>query len=374
MSGFSANAGIDMLTGNLFIESPVFKKSSLVVTARRSFTDLFRSSLYKSLFNKISYDIENTGNTTAAFIEAGPEDSEYYFYDYTAKYTWRPNEKDVISLSTYQGYDGMEFEGISDRASSFEESDWGNSGSSFRWARKWSERFYHNLLFGFSGYHLNFMHSDSLSRIQLNPARTVNIVRELGMSNAVFDKVLTLNNQYKISAHNQLDFGFSINALETEFTDRYSYESNQTILSDTITREKASEMLSAVYIQNNFSKGRLSLFNVGLRLSDYKNKKFLEPRVSAAFTIDKKLSLKSSYGINNQFINRILLFDEGQTKFLWTLSDDKRLPVVSSRQMSLGMIWNPQPTLTLDAELYKMRSEGMIAVQNRAERAVLETI
>ena len=364
MSGISVNAGIDLLSGNLFAGLPVGRNSSVVFTARRSFTDLFRTPLYNSLFNKISYDFDNTGNKPPGFMKAGPDESVYYFYDYTGKYTYKPTDKDVISLSAYRGYDRMDFEKRITGSKSNEESDWGNRGGSFRWARKWSERYYSNILAGYSGYHLYFMHSDSLSRPQITPASVVSVDRKFELNNAVSDIIVNINNQFQVTNSNRIDFGLAYNDLNADFVDIYRYLASRSTLADTVREETAAGSVTAFYLQNNYSNGRLGILNLGVRLTSYEGDFYYEPRISATYHLPGDLSVKMSYGINNQFINRILVFEEGHPRFLWALSDGKGLPVVESRQFSGGVLWNPAPFLSVDAEVYTRKSTGMTAVRN----------
>jgi ferric enterobactin receptor len=365
MSGVSVDTGIDLLSGNFFTGLPVGRNSSVVITARRSFTDFLRTRLYHSLFNKISYDFENTGNQPPGFMEAGPDESVYYFYDYTGKYTYKPTDKDVISLSAYRGYDRMDFERRVAGSKSNEESDWGNRGSSIRWARKWSEIFYSNILAGYSDYHLYFMHSDSLSRPHITPSEYISVDRKFELDNAVSDIIFNLNNQVRVNNSNRIDFGLAYNDLNTNFADIYRYMASRSTLADTIRKETAAGSVTAFYLQNNYLNGRLGIFNIGIRLTAYRGDFYYEPRVAATYHLPGHISIKMSYAKNNQFINRILVFEEGHPRFLWALSDGKGLPVVESREFSGGLLWNPSPFLLVDAEVYSRKSTGMTAVQNR---------
>ncbi len=369
MSGATFDAGIDLLSGNLFAGFPVGNNSSMVVTARRSFTDHLRTPLYNSLFNKISYDFDNTGNPPPGFMEAGPDESVYYFYDYTGKYTYKPTDKDIVSLSAYRGYDRMDFEKKITDSKSIEESDWGNRGGSFRWARKWSDSYYSNIVAGYSGYHLYFMNYDSLSRPQITPESIVSVNRKFELYNEVSDMVVNINNQVQVNNSNRVDFGLAYNTLNTDFIDIYRYITSRSTLADTITGETAESQIAALYLQNNYTNNRLGALNIGARLTAYQGDFYYEPRISATYNhLPFDLSVKMSYGTNNQFINRILVFEEGHPRFLWALSDGRRLPVVESRQFSGGLLWEPSPFLSVDAEFYNRKSTGMTAVQNHIRR------
>jgi ferric enterobactin receptor len=364
MSGLSVDTGFDLLSGNLFASMPVGNNSSMVITARRSFTDMLRTRLYNSLFSKISYDFDNSGNQPPGFMEAGPEESVYYFYDFTGKYTYKPSDKDVISMTAYRGYDRMDFEKRLESSKSNEESDWGNSGGSFRWARKWSESYYSNIVAGYSGYHLFFRQTDSLSRIRLNDLQNIRVDRKFELNNSVSDIIVNFNNQVQLNHSNRIDFGMAFNGLSADFADIYRYQAERSALADTIREETASGTVTAFYIQNNYSNGLLGVLNTGIRVTAYQDNYYYEPRVSATYLLPADMSLKLSYSQNHQFINRILVYEEGHARFLWAMSDGKGLPVVKSRQFSAGLLWNPFPLLSVDADVYSRKSTGMTAVQN----------
>lgn len=369
MAKFSADAGADLLSGNLLIETPAGKNSSLIITGRRSFTDIFRTSLYNSLFQKITYDIDNVQQNSPSFFD-GDGEQVFYFYDLTGKLTWKPTVKDVISLSGYTGYDNMDYDDRQPDIRTTENSNWGNQGFSLRWARQWSERLYHNMVVGYSGYHLYYFHGDSLTRTRMEPVRTVTIRRELELDNKVDDLVLNLNNRWQISPKNNLGFGLAFNSIKTDYSDSYGYYANNTAFTDTIRRENNNANLAAFYLHNTYSGNRISHLNYGLRISRYSltDEMFYEPRLSVAYDLLNSLTLKSYYGKHHQFINRISMFEQGEFRLLWALSNGTRLPVVQSDQYSGGLIWSPVRHFSLDFELYHHKSSGMVAVQNRLQR------
>lgn len=68
------------------------------------------------------------------------------------------------------------------------------------------------------------------------------------------------------------------------------------------------------------------------------SKIYLEPRVSASYTLTNRLTLNAATGIFNQFANRIVREDimSGNADF-WILSDGEEIPVSKSYHFNLGI-------------------------------------
>ncbi|MFO7658739.1 MAG: TonB-dependent receptor [Bacteroidales bacterium] len=366
MSGPSFDAGIDLLSANALIETPLGKKSSLVFSARRSFTDLFQTNLYNSLFQNIRYDVENNNPDPPGYFNSDPDQTLFCFYDVTAKLTFRPSNLDVLSISAYRGYDKVDYQSRLTGRFALEDSDWGNMGASFRWARQWTAKYYSNLIVGLSGYHFSFFRVDSL-RLENTALQLANIThREQDLSNVLSDQIINLNNQWHINKNNQLGFGFSANFVSTAFTDKYHQYLSGSVLTDTARHENIKGPSLALYIQNTYSANRVKQFMYGLRTSYYHitGKWYHEPRLSLVYEIIPGLHGKASYGRHIQFNNRIVLVDQRNCQYLWTMSDDRSMPVVLSGHVIMGLVWKPLPGITIDLEVFSKKTTGMTAVQN----------
>ncbi len=100
-------------------------------------------------------------------------------------------------------------------------------------------------------------------------------------------------------------------------------------------------MIGGVYAQTRmqFADNRL-LVTPELRINYFSadSKIYLEPRVSASYTLTNRLTLNAATGIFNQFANRIVREDimSGNTDF-WILSDGEEIPVSKSYHFNLGI-------------------------------------
>jgi hypothetical protein len=106
------SAGLGLLASRIMLEGPIKKdKSSFIVSARRSYVDLF--------------------------LMAAGEKSLVYFYDVNAKANWRINNKNRFFVALYTGRDDFSF----DDEFGF---DWGNRTATFRWNHLFNDRLFSN--------------------------------------------------------------------------------------------------------------------------------------------------------------------------------------------------------------------------------------
>lgn len=89
-----------------------------------------------------------------------------YFHDLNGKFTYRPSLKDIVTLSIFNGNDKLD-NSIDNSSTSlpgggaiggfnFSSTDltkYGNVGSSLKWSRKWTDKFYGNTLISYSNFY-----------------------------------------------------------------------------------------------------------------------------------------------------------------------------------------------------------------------------
>ncbi len=120
----AGNGSISNLAAKVMLEGPLVKeKSSFIVSARRSYADLFL---------KLSSDPNTRENSV-------------FFYDLNAKVNWKPNNKNRVFVAAYVGRDVFKF-GNDARFG------WGNATSTVRWNHLFNERLFSNTTALFSNF------------------------------------------------------------------------------------------------------------------------------------------------------------------------------------------------------------------------------
>ncbi len=368
----SGGLSISALSGSAHLELPVSDKLNLFVSARRSYTDFIQSGLYNSIndmYNSAT-ETETAGGRFARFST----EPKFYFYDINAKATYKPSQKDIVTLSFYNGKDVLDktadattrtgkFGGFNDNYSmnKVDVLEWGNWGTSAKWSRQWTNKFYSNTTMAFSNY---FSERDNYrERSVVNDDGTTSTTTTGSVEdNNILDYTLRMDNEYRLTQKNTLEFGLQASYMDIA----YYYTQNDTLnLGDNRTRG----ITLAGYLQDKiYIKDKLTLI-YGLRTTHYNQtgKVYLEPRVSTNYQLDDHWNFKLSWGKYNQFTNRVVRENvlEGNRDF-WLLADDEMIPVSSATHYIAGVSYEA-PRYLVDVELFYKPMTGLAEYTMRNE-------
>lgn len=339
---FNMGADLSLLSFNAFVEIPVGKKFSSVITFRKS----YKGFIYNKIFNKF-----NTSNTTTQAQQGGPRGGfsqqakvTSYFYDLNGKFTYRPGEKDILSLSIFNGIDKLDnsfsssmpsfgSSGSNLDMSSTDLTRYGNIGGSLKWSRKWNSKLYGNTVLSYSNY---FSERDRSQNMALtnSSGETTNNKNGVFENNDLRDYSLKTDYQWDIFTFSQLQFG----AFGTLYKISYNYAQSDTA---SILERNNNSLLTGAYIQSKTKlfKDRVQIIP-GLRASYFKttDKIYYEPRASVYYNITEKLSVKAATGKYFQFANRVTREDiMSGSKDFWILSDGNAIPVSSAVHFIAGI-------------------------------------
>ena len=370
------SVGASLLSVNGMLELPIVKnKLALQVSARRSYTDIIKSGLYKNIF--ALYDDSSNdpgmggmggrmgsgqfGRMTTSF------EPTFYFYDLNTKLTWFASEKDELSLAFYNGHDvldnsrentmmrfNMETNTDAPVMRTIDESDWGNLGASAQWKRQWNTSNHSNLFVSYSNYFANRQRGnesdEEIGENAMNRFRSFSFYED----NNVKDFSVSFDHETTVDEDHFVDFG----AKYTRNNISYQYA-----LSDT-TFLVNNENIGGIYAL--YAQDRITLFdklnlNIGARLSYYDllSKVYFEPRATATYDVSDKVKLTAGWGKFNQFIARTVREDimAGSNDF-WYLADGENVPVSESFQYLAGISYE-NPKYLFSVEGYYKPMNGL---------------
>ncbi|OFY74633.1 MAG: TonB-dependent receptor, partial [Bacteroidetes bacterium RIFOXYA12_FULL_33_9] len=342
---FNMGGDINLLSINAWIETPIGDKFTSIIAFRRS----YKGAIYNKLFEKYS----KSSTSSSITQQEGPGGNRFmqetqvtnYFYDLNGKFTYHPTQKDIITLSIFNGTDKLDNSIDNSDLPSFGEDNsnlsssstdltkYGNIGSSLKWSRKWSDKFYGNTILSYSNF---FSKRDrSMVRTTTNSSgeETTN-KNGILEDNDLKDYSFKSDYQWDISSFSQLQFGL----FGTYYDIHYTYSQNDTT---TFIDKKNQAFLTGAYLQNKFTffNNRL-IFIPGIRTSHFETtgQLYHEPRASLTFNITDNLSFKGAVGKYYQFANVITREDilAGSKQF-WLLSDGKNIPVSSANHYIAGL-------------------------------------
>ncbi len=341
----SFGGDISLLSIGAYFELPIGEKFTSMFAVRRS----YRGPIYNKIFDRNQTQKSGQMSRGPGMMTTSTK-AKSYFYDLNGKLTFLPSSKDIISLSFFNGTDDLDnspkiegsFGGMAPPGGSTDMNfnmktvdltKYGNLGSSLKWSRKWGAKLYSNTLLSYSNYYSGRDRTTEGS-ITTSDGTEKTMKNGLIEDNDLKDVSFKTNFQYDISGKQKLEFGYFL----TNYNIAYTYTQNDT---SSIIDRKDDAFLTGAYLQDKleFLAKRLAI-TPGLRLSSFTNtnKLYLEPRLSAFYKLNDKLTASAATGLYYQFANRVVREDiMSGSKDFWILSDDKTVPVSSAIHYITGV-------------------------------------
>lgn len=361
---FNAGAGISLLSVNGFAEMPFADgKGTILVTGRRSFQSGFYNDLLEFSGNDSDVQANQANLPGGGRRGAASVEPTSWFYDLNAKATYR-TEKDVFSISFYNGEDYLDNSRFSDQntfgGGGFfgnsgidfdfaidvtDDSNWGNTGSSAKWSRRWNDKLYSNALLSYSNY-FSYRDRGVQTTIERDTATTE---RNSGTieDNDLYDYSLRWDWEWQPTFNHKIGFGTFGSALDV----KYDFIQSDTI---TVLERDDQGILAGGYVQSQSTLFEKLIVTPGLRLSyfDQTGETYVEPRLQVQFLPTENLKIKAATGRYYQAVNRIIREDISQgSRDFWVLSDGERVPVGRADHLILGIGYET-PKYLFDVEAY----------------------
>jgi len=357
---------LSLLSANVFLEKPLNSKSTLLVAYRHS----YQGPLYNKIFNKFNSSTTVASGPGGGRMGGGPPGGggggfgggaatvtvpSSSFYDLNAKYTYAPDDKNRFSWSIYQGNDNLDnsreialpsFLSGGGNISSTDKTTYGNLGSSFKWSSRWTSRLYSNTLLSYSTYHSD---RDNSNKITVQDSEGVDQEISTGTFEKNNLKDFSLKSDWELQAAGKFKVLFGAFASKQNV----SYENS---LNDTSTliNQHTKALTGGGYAELEITPGSRLQLNPSLRSTyyDLTGKMYLEPRLSATYTLTDRFTLKGSTGKFYQFTNRVIKEDilAGSRDF-WVLSNGSTIPVSSALHYIAGFSYETDQFL-VDVEGY----------------------
>ena len=373
----SLSAGLSLVSANATVEIPIGEKANLLIAGRRSYTDILKSGLYNSIFDLYNDTDSTNGNNLSNFngFQQNQTQPSFYFYDLNTKFSYKPSDKDIISVSVYNGEDNLDSSrenqntfgsGTEERTINSDIEDllnWGNWGSSVRWARQWSDKLYTNVVGAYSNY---FSQRKRINDISIQLADSTNTNKSgLVEDNNLKDFTLRIHNEYKVNSKHSLEFGGQLTMNEVD----YNYSLNDSI---TVIDQKDKGLLKTAYLQDKWSPTQKLNIVGGIRAThfDVTDEIYYEPRLSVSYKVNNKVKFKGAWGKYYQFVNRIVREDVTQgSRDFWLLANKENSPISFSQHFILGTSYEVDDWL-FDVEFFEKEMKGLNEFSLRFQSAL----
>jgi Outer membrane receptor proteins, mostly Fe transport len=353
------SVGVDPLSVDAFADVPLYKKLSLIVAARRSYTDVYQTTLYTNLFDKLRGDIADASSSVGISSYNEKYSPKYHFLDLHSKLTYNPDSTQSLSLSVYGGGDKMDL--LSDRKRLYlsENSDINNQGIGFTWSKQVRNKYFLRTSLGYSSYLLNFTHLDISRNAKLEEVAR----RYSALHNQLKDFTAKIEYEYRFLPSAGIIAGSVFSNQNSTYSFK-NYRSNQANVINDMSKRDVSDGSSAVgYLLLNAGKGWLKNFTPGLRFTYFTptKKVYVEPRAQLSVEAAKGLTLKIAAGRYLQFMNSIPVPFIGDYTSYWMVANGVKSPIVSSNHFIGGFTYDATSSVQFDVESYFKRTKGLMS-------------
>lgn len=353
MKSFSGTGGIGTISSRLTFEGPIIKdKSSFVISARRSYADIF---LPLSSNEAIRHN-------------------SLYFYDLNAKANYIVNENNRVFISGYMGRDVFKI-GEKDPF----EMSWGNRTFTSRWNHLFSEKLFSNFTVLISDY--NYLLGQKAA------------VQGFEWTSDLHDKCLKADFGWFINSNNTMKFGMQ-STYHTFEPGIAKGSGNQSIFNE-IKVPSSNALEHAVFVSNEQKINALLSVNYGFRFTAFQNmgeatiynydKNYnsidstvygawdifntftgFEPRLSFNYLLNEVSSIKGSYSRTKQYLHLASNSTAGSPLDVW-LPSTPNLKPQTANQASLGYFRNfNRDMFEASFEAYYKRMDNQIDFKDHA--------
>ncbi|WP_282042454.1 FecR domain-containing protein [Winogradskyella flava] len=342
---FKGNVGINFIDANGFVDIPISDKSSLQVAARKSISDFTETPTYNNFFERISQDTE-VENNAMSIINS---DKAFDFYDASLRWIYKINNKEELRVNFINVANELMFNentsmgSVEDsRQSSLSQN---SIAGAIAYSKIWNTKWQTTL----EAYETDY----KLKSINANVLESQRFLQE----NKVSETSLKLKTNYKINDQLQLQNGYHF--VETQITnlDDVDIPRFRLLVSEVVRTHGVFSQLSYK------SKDRNTTIITGLRYNyiDKFSKHLLEPRISFSHKFLDHFSVEALGEFKNQNTSQVVNFQNdflGIEKRRWQLSNNDDIPVIQSRQGSIGLSFNKNGWL-INADGYYKKVKGI---------------
>lgn len=317
---------VDMIAGSLLSNIKLSKKSTLQVSGRRTFSDMFASPTFTSYQERIFQ------NTTITDLSQNQEvkvnsDEQFYFYDLSLQYCLRADERNELSIDLI-GIDNslsvlQENSSLSKTSTLAQQ----NFGAGLQWKHRWNEK-HMSTVNGFTSWYELRSGSASIITNQFTSQR-----------NTVFDKNIALQHHYAFAKGKSLSFGYQFDAV--------SIINSDAINDPAFSRYEKEVSLSHALIAEGIyeTENGKTFIRAGVRGNYFQKFRsmWIEPRLTITQAVTPSIKMEVMGELKNQTLSQLIDQQQdflGIEKRRWTLADGSDVPVQKSGQVSLGMTFN----------------------------------
>ncbi|AUP80827.1 TonB-dependent receptor [Flavivirga eckloniae] len=324
---FKGSIGANLTDVNGFADIPISASSSIQIAARKSISDFVETPTYTAFFDRISQNTEVASNTTTITNA----DKTFDFYDTSLRWIYNISDKDEVRVNFINVHNQLLFNEnavVNQQEESRDSKLSQNSiAGAIHYKRVWNDRFKTDLEIYETDY--------KLKAINVNILDSQRFLQE----NIVSETSTKLKVSYKLNDRLQLLNGYHF--VETEVTNLDDVDNPlyRFLVSEVVRTHGVFSQLGYKTLNNQTN------LNLGLRYNYIGKfgKSIWEPRLSFNHRFFNHFTLEILGEFKHQNTSQVINFQSdflGIEKRRWQLSNDKDIPVITSKQISMGLNFN----------------------------------
>ena len=355
----SGTASVGLISSRVNLEGPLFNENTTFnISARRTYFDILMQPF-----------MQYSNSLNDEKVKAG-----YYFYDLNAKLSHRFSDNDRLYFSFYMG-DDVIYANIDDRREAPQtinttkmDWNWGNLLAALRWNHIIGNKLFMNTTLTYTRYRFDLgfgliRQSKVYDPDDFNAKITYKSGIEDFAAKVDFDWSLS-RNEIKFGAnYTRHRFRPGVSATKVDVTE------TGTPIDAVIGDSDIPSDEVALYVEDNINIARMFKVNMGVHYSAFavQNRFYhsLQPRVSARFLFNDRLSLKTGYALMNQYIHLLSNSSISLPTDLW-VPVTKRIEPMNSHQISLGMFYDLNGLMDISVEAYRKTMNNLIEYKDGA--------
>ena len=347
--------GFNMTHGDAFVKVPLSNKVAVLVSGRRSFTDVFDTPTFKNLSKRVFQNTKiSEGNKVFEDDVVTITKDLFYFADFTVKTIIKPSEKDEIIFSNLFTKNKLDYGFLIEE---FEEAsqdnlDVENIGTSLLWNHKYSDAFSHTFDAYYSNFDLRYIGTNSI---------TDEFSDKLDKKNRIDDLGFSFHTDWAINEQNKLSIGYQFSSNRVEFALSFQdSESEEEGFSETSLKTNNTH---AIYADYEYRLDNKWAINAGLRANyiSVSDRFIVQPRVQFSYYLHPNLKIKFSTESLHQAVSQVVEFNTqefGLENQIWALSDDNLVPLLTSSQFTTGVVYR-KDGWNIDVDAYYKDVKGL---------------
>lgn len=359
-SGF----GIDGISIDGYVRTPLSDKLGAQVFFRRSYGDIQSTPTYDSYAEKVFRNFGVVRDSNGQIITVPSDDEftadtsnyDFSFHDISTKLIYAPNDNNKLILSGLFTRNELDFSFIDD-GKKIDDLATVNSGLSLKWKHISSEKNNEEVTIYLSKYKSEYFNEEFIDDMLDETNIRNNFITEIGLN--------FIAHKY-IGKRQNLNFGYQIANSHVDIEIAQLEQSNTG--SNINLEDNNDNLKNAVFLEYNYNTKNKSLLGLGMRAVHYGSLKevYFEPRINAEYKLSKALRIKGSIERRHQPISQIVEFDQGELRLensTWRLSNRGDRPILRSDQISTGLLFDNK-NWTIDIDAYYKKISGLTSATN----------